>query len=220
MLLGNEQKRQRRRPGVQPAAYLLVAIAVVFSAFALITVVKGAGKHDGGALPAGSAPVPEQVAPGVAKGSAGEPSKKAFDPLAFNASYTNDFEKRAAAGYAHPLYTLTEGGAAAGAERTSQWRDEIEAAAKGSGFDPDVVEGIVFLESSGRPNVYALGDVSNATGLTQIVASTGQGMLGMRIDVAKSRSLTKRIDRLDARGRTKSADKLRAKRRKVDERFD
>src|SRR3954451_10154294 len=220
MLLGNEQRKRRRGPNVHPATYLLVAVAILFAAFAVLTVVRSGNKDDQVPLPAGAAPVPEQVAPGVAKGSGGETTQKNFDPLAFDAANTDELERRAALGYAHPLYTLTEGGAAAGAQRTSQWRSQIEAATKGTGFDPDVVEAIVFLESSGRPNVYALGDVSNATGLTQIVASTGQGMLGMRIDVAKSRSLTKRIDRLDARGRTKSADKLRAKRRKVDERFD
>jgi soluble lytic murein transglycosylase-like protein len=226
MLLGNEQrpKRPRRGPDVHPATYLLVAVAIVFAAFALITVVHNAGNDSAGGASALSdtkpAQVPDQIAPGVARGSGGEPTRKAFDPLAFDASFTKDLERRAAAGYAHPLYTNVEGGAAAGAERTSEWRDEIETATRGTGFDPDVVEGLVYLESSGRPNVYALGDVSNATGLTQIVASTGQGMLAMKVDVAKSRSLTKRINKLDARGRTKSADKLRAKRRKIDERFD
>src|SRR5829696_1181844 len=220
MLLGDENRRRRRGADVHPATYVLVAIAILFAAFAVITVVRGAGDDGQTPLPAGEAPVPEQVAPGVPQGSGGEASQKAFDPLAFDASNTKDLEKRAAAGYAHPLYTATEGGASAGAQRTSRWRDEIEAATAGSGFDPDVVEGLVFLESSGRPNVYALGDVSNATGLTQIVASTGQGMLAMNIDVAKSRSLTKRIDKLDARGRANSADKLRAKRAKIDERFD
>jgi Transglycosylase SLT domain len=225
MLLGDEQRKRRRGPDVHPATYVLVVVAILFSAFALITLVRGSGddgRGGGSALSdSGSAPaVPDQVAPGVPQGSGGEPSQKAFDPLAFDPAFAKDLERRAAAGYAHPLYTLTQGGAAAGADRTSEWRDEIEAAAQGTGFDPDVVEAIVFLESSGRPNVYALGDVENATGLTQIVASTGQSMLAMKIDVAKSRSLTKRIDKLDARGRTRSADKLRAKRRKVDERFD
>jgi hypothetical protein len=220
MLLGNEQRKRGRGPDVHPATYVLVVVAILFAAFALITLVRGGGGDGQTPLPEGAAPVPDQVAPGVPQGKPGESSRKAFDPLAFNASNADDLEKRAAAGYAHPLYTLTEGGAIEGAQRTARWRDEIEAATRGTGFDPDVVEAIVFLESSGRPNVYALGDVSNATGLTQIVASTGQSMLAMRIDVAKSRSLTKRIDRLDARGRANSADKLRAKRAKIDERFD
>src|SRR5262245_22396851 len=122
MLLGNEQrpKRPRRGPDVHPATYLLVAVAILFAAFALITIVHNASNDDGGsALSAeGSVAVPDQVAPGVPKGSGGESSEKAFDPLAFNASFTKDLEKRAAAGYAHPLYTNVEGGSVAGAQRT------------------------------------------------------------------------------------------------------
>lgn len=218
MPLGNEQKGRRRGPDVHPATYALVVVAILFAAFAIIALVKGSSGD--ASLPEGAAPVPEQVTPGVPKGSGAGASQKAFDPLAFDAGNTRELEKRAAAGFSHPLYTATEGGAIQGAERTSRWRAEIEAATKGTGFDPDVVEALVFLESSGRPNVYALGDVSNATGLTQIVASTGQGLLAMKVDVAQSRKLTKRIDKLDARGRANSADKLRAKRARIDERFD
>src|SRR5215207_9823525 len=165
MLLGDENRRRRRGPDVHAATYVLVAIAILFATFAVITVVRGAGGDGQTPLPEGAAPVPEQVAPGVPQGSGPEASQEAFDPLAFDASNTRDLERRAALGYGHPLYTATQGGAAAGAQRTSRWRDEIESAASGTGFDPDVVEALVFLESSGRPNVYALGDVSNATGL-------------------------------------------------------
>ena len=223
MLLPNEQRKRRRGPDVHPATYLLVGVAVLFAAFAVLTVVRNGNDNASGhrvPLPANATPVPDQVTPGVAKDSGGDATKKAFDPLAFDAADTRDLEKRAAAGYAHPLYTNVAGGAAAGAARTARWRSKIEAATAGTGFSPDLVEGLVYLESSGQPDVYALGDVANATGLTQIVASTGESMLAMKIDVAKSRSLTKRIDKLDARGRTKSADKLRAKRRQIDERFD
>jgi hypothetical protein len=218
VLLENGQKGRRRGPDVHPATYVLVVIAILFSAFAIITLVKGPNSRS--SLPAGAAPVPEQVTPGVPQGSGAGASQTAFDPLAFNAANTRALEDRAAAGYSHVLYTATEGGAIIGAQRTTQWRAAIEKATQGTGFDPAVIEALVFLESSGRPNVYALGDVSNATGLTQIVASTGQSLLGMKIDVAKSRGLTRRIDKLDAGGRANSADKLRAKRAKIDERFD
>src|SRR3954452_24502252 len=116
MLLGNEQRKRGRRrgPDVHPGTYVLLGVAILFATFAIITVVHNGSKDQQVPLPAGAAPVPEQVAPGVAKGSAGAPSQKNFDPLAFDASNTSDLEKRAALGYAHPLYTLTEGGAAAG----------------------------------------------------------------------------------------------------------
>src|SRR5215213_7652046 len=111
MLLGNEQKRRRRGSAVHPATYVLVAVAILFAAFALITLVRGGGDDNGSPFAEGAtAPVPEQVAPGVPKGSGGESTQKAFDPLAFDAANASDLERRAAAGYAHPLYTLTQGG--------------------------------------------------------------------------------------------------------------
>lgn len=219
MLLEPEQPRRGRRrgPAVSPAVWALLVVAVAFSAFVVVRLVSGGA---GASRPAGVVEAPQQVAPGVPKGSQGERSEEAFDPLAYDPARSGELERAAASGYAHPLYTLTEGGALEGARRTAKWRALVESAARGSGFDPDVVEALVFLESSGRPNVYALGDVSNATGLTQIVASTGQGLLGMRVDVGASRALTRRIDRADLRGNVSGADRLRAKRRRIDERFD
>lgn len=219
MLLEPDQPRRGRRrgPALSPAVWVLLALALAFSAVVAVRLLTGGG---GDSRPPGVAEAPQQVVPGVPKGSRGEPSEKAFDPLAYDPARRSELERSAAAGYAHPLYTLTEGGALEGARRTARWRALVVKAAKGSGFDPDIVEAIVFLESSGRPNVYALGDVSNATGLTQIVAATGQRLLGMRVDVAGSRALTRRIDRADRRGNVSGADRLRAKRRRVDERFD
>ena len=218
MLLNSpKQGSRRRRPALSPAAWALVAIAVGFTVFVAVQLATDDGPR---AFAPGVAEAPEELAPGVPKGEQGERSEKAFDPLAFDPDAAEDLERRAAAGFAHPLYVLTQGGAVAGAPRTARWRRKVEAATRGSGFDPDVVEAIVFLESSGRPDVYALGDVENASGLTQIVASTGQGLLAMRVDVTQSRSLTKRIVKAEAKGKEKTAARLRAKRRRIDERFD
>jgi hypothetical protein len=85
-------------------------------------------------------------------------------------------------------------------------------------MDPNVLEGIVFIESAGNPDVIAGNDPANASGLTQILAQTGQSLLGMKIDLAKSRSLTSRIRK--AQKRHKDVRKLQAARRKVDPRFD
>jgi hypothetical protein len=217
VLLNSSKQGPRRRPALSRAAWALLAIAVAFTVFVAVKVATDDGKR---AFAPGVAETPVKVAPGVPKGEQGERSEKAFDPLAFDPDGAEDLERRAAAAFSHPLYVLTQGGATAGAPRTARWRRKVEAAAQGSGFDPDVVEAIVFLESSGRPDVYALGDVENASGLTQIVAGTGQGLLAMRVDVGQSRSLTKRIARAESKGKARTAARLKTKRRRVDERFD
>ncbi len=59
---------------------------------------------------------------------------------------------------------------------------------------------MVFLESAGRPDVIAGSDVEAAAGLTQILASTGIDLLGMEIDVARSRALTEKTASASERG--------------------
>jgi hypothetical protein len=142
------------------------------------------------------------------------------DPLEFEPERTAEFERRAAAGLSHFLYAKSPGGASASARRTVAWRSEVDAAARAAGLDPVLLEAIVFVESAGRPDVIAGDDPEAASGLTQILAETGQNLLGMRVDLAASRSLTKRIARAAVRGRSRAADRLRARRRRVDERFD
>jgi hypothetical protein len=101
----------------------------------------------------------------------------------------------------------------------ARFRPEIERVAAAAGLDPDTLEGMVYLESAGFPEARA-GGTEDAVGLTQILAETGQSLLGMRIDVSASARLTRSIRRADARGRTRTAERLRARRRRVDERYD
>ena len=77
----------------------------------------------------------------------------------------------------------------------------------------------MFLESAGRTDAQA-GGLEGAVGLTQILAETGQSLLGMRIEVDRSRRLGRRIARALRAGRLAEAERLRADRRVVDERFD
>jgi len=93
----------------------------------------------------------------------------------------------------------------------------VEAAAKVAGVDPDRLEALVFLESAGRPDVVAPQGLEGAAGLTQIVAETAQNLLGMHVDLARSRKLTKRLGHADGRAQ---ANRLRSRRAVVDERFD
>ncbi len=61
-------------------------------------------------------------------------------------------------------------------------------------MNPDRLEALVFLESAGRPEAQAPGGVASATGLTQILAETATGLLGMKVDQAKSASYTRRLN--------------------------
>jgi len=148
-----------------------------------------------------------QLRPGAGPGQ-GE------DPLAYQDSRREAFEERAARGLSHVLFAKSPGGAVATAERVSGWRPLVERAAAAGDVDPDVLEGIVFLESAGRADARASDDLEGAVGLTQILAETGQNLLGMRVDVEASERLTRGIER----GRRVEA-RVR-ERRRVDERFD
>jgi hypothetical protein len=144
----------------------------------------------------------------------------ATDALGYEPGQDDDLAQAAAFGLSHPLYAKSPGGVIATAERTASFRALVEQAAHGSGFDPDLLEAIVLLESAGRPEVIAGDDPARASGLTQILAETAQSFLGMRVDLMKSRTLTKAISAARARRDTDEAERLRAARRAIDARFD
>src|SRR2546423_761164 len=77
------------------------------------------------------------------------------------------------------------------------WRPMIDEVGRATGADPDTLEAIVLLESAGRPEARASDSLEGAVGLTQILAETGRNLLGMRVDVAASRRLTRRIARAE-----------------------
>ena len=142
------------------------------------------------------------------------------DPFAYDPGRQDDFTRRAAAGLSHVLYAKSPGGVVASAERVTRYRELVEEVADDTGFDPDTIEGIVLLESAGRPEAMASDDPRGAVGLTQILAETGQNLLKMRVDPVRSRRLTRQIGRAERRGQTARAERLRAQRRRVDERYD
>jgi hypothetical protein len=139
------------------------------------------------------------------------------DPYAYEPDREEEFEARAAAGHSHVVYAKSPGGVLATAQRVERFRDDIERAADDAGVDPDLIEGMVLLESAGRPDAMASDDLEGAVGLTQILAETATNLLGMSVDVPASERLTRKLGR--ARG-PRQANRLRAKRRRVDERFD
>jgi len=139
------------------------------------------------------------------------------DPWAYTADREGEFESRAAAGHSHVIYVKSPGGIVATAARVAHWRPQIEAAAEEAGVDPGLIEGMVLLESAGRPDARASDDLEGAVGLTQILAETATGLLGMHVDVKRSERFTRKLER--ARG-PREAARLRAARARVDERFD
>jgi len=144
----------------------------------------------------------------------------AADPFAYEPSRRADFERRAAAGFAHVLYEKSPGGAEATAARVDGLRSLVKREARRSGVDANMLEALVFLESAGRPNAVAGDDLESAAGLTQILAGTGVGLLNMRVDVPESTRLSRGIRRARRRGDGGGARRLEARRRGVDERFD
>jgi hypothetical protein len=149
----------------------------------------------------------------------GRPAR-AGDPFAYTSSRESHYVARAIAGTSHVVFTKSPGGALATAARVARYRRLIDTAAVGSGIDPNLLEGIVFLESAGRSQVTAGTDLAAASGLTQILAQTGQSLLGMRIDLARSRSLTRAMVRAADAGRGPLLAKLERQRAQIDQRFD
>jgi soluble lytic murein transglycosylase-like protein len=156
----------------------------------------------------GGPDAPRTLTPGAGN------TETTVDPIAWSSKRRRELEQRAAAGLAHVIYAKSPGGAVVSAARTATWRPQVERAAKRGGIDPDLLEAIVLLESAGRPDAQASNDIAGAVGLTQILAETGQNLLGMRVDVRASARLTRGINRGH-----KVAARLAARRR-VDERFD
>jgi hypothetical protein len=184
---------------------LLALAAVLAASAALASVLLGGG--DGDARPSPLVPRLEETT-------------EIEDPFAWDPDRREEFTQRAALGLSHVLYAKSPGGVIATAQRVTRYRDAIEAVAGDAGVDADTIEGIVFLESAGRPDAQAGDDPAGAVGLTQILAETGQNLLDLRIDTTASRRLTRRIRRAERRGQDARAERLRAARRRVDERYD
>ena len=124
------------------------------------------------------------------------------DPLAYDGTRAAEFEARATAGLTPVLVEKSPGGVIATARRVARFRPLIERAAANGPVDADTLEALVFLESAGREFAQA-GRLEGAAGLTQILAQTATGLLGMHVDLRKAR-------------RAKTARALR----RADDRFD
>lgn len=189
-----EQTIRRRRIGLALGAAALVLLIVVIAG-------------GGGSLPAPPRAQPATVAaPG--------------DPFGYSSAHQADFVARATAGEAYALFAKSPGGAMATAARVAAYRGVIDRVTAGTGIDPNLLEALVFVESAGRPEVIAGSDPADAAGLTQILASTGQSLLGMNINLQRSRQLTREINAVAAGSRRGFLAPLLARRAAIDPRFN
>ncbi len=188
----------RRRRAVSVLAAAVVVLVVVL--------VLGGGRHRIPGAPPGGVAV----------------EAHSTDPFSYATSRAVQFTERAAAGNANALFTKSPGGALATAQRVAHWRPLIDAAVKGTHIDPSLLEGLVFVESAGRPDVIAGTSVADAAGLTQILAGTATSLLGMHVDLARSRSLTNRIAAVTGTGvaAARRRGRLERERAAADPRFD
>jgi hypothetical protein len=138
------------------------------------------------------------------------------DPFAYSPSDEAAFAQRAAIGNAQVLFTLSPGGAIATAKRVAAFIPLIDAAVKGTSIPPTTLEAMIFLESAGRSEVIAGNDPADASGLTQILAATGQSLLGMHINLAASRRITAQLSNAT---NPATIARLQARRAAVDARF-
>lgn len=200
------------------AAVLLGGVAVV-AAIVYLTSNHGPGtpgptKIEGNV---GSAEVRKQVAD--------------FEPFTYSAAREDDLLRRAKEGEAEPIYLKSPDGVGASATRVERYRPLVERYAKAAGVDPDTLEAVLFLESAGRPEVVAGTTPEAAVGLAQILPGTATTLLGMNVDLARSKALSRQIARDGKRALKAKTSKrrraaarrlplLEAQRRRIDQRFD
>lgn len=141
------------------------------------------------------------------------------DPLTYHPGSDAELARRAAAGSAQPLFTKSPGGAMATAARVARFVPLIDAAARGTGIPPTLLEGLVFLESAGRQDAVAGGSVLDAAGLTQILPGTAS-LLGLRVNPARSGQLLAALQTAQRAGATRRAARLQGELERADQRFD
>ncbi len=180
-------------------------LALALGGLVLIVVLLVSALNGGG--------IPRPPPAGVARGAAGH------DPFGYVASREAEFVARATAGEAHVLFTKSPDGAVATAARVATFRTAIDRATAGTGIDPNLLEALVYVESAGRPSAIAGSDLAGAAGLTQILASTGRALLGMHIDLARSRQLTQQINAIASGTRAGKLAPLLLARERADTRF-
>ena len=207
------------------AAIAVVALATAVYLASAWPFGSGGGDDDLSGVPL--SPKPPETPPGA-------PSirdEASFDPLAYEPEDEGDLLRRGRDGLAHILFVRSPGGARATAVRVARWKPLVDRAAERHGVNPRTLQALIFLESAGRPDVAAGDSPDSAVGLAQILPETGSGLLAMRVDLDRSRSIAARLarDRRLATAARKPRTRRTARKRvaallalrpRVDERYD
>jgi len=125
----------------------------------------------------------------------------------------------AALAFDRGLFVASPGGVFATTARVARWRPLVVRAARTYHVDPNLLEALVFVESSGVPDAIAGTAAAGASGLTQLTASTATRVLHLPVHLRASRLLTRRIRIADLAGHGDRALTLAARRRDADARF-
>ena len=105
------------------AAGITLAMVAAAGALAALVLALGLGDTD---------PPEVEVADIVVAASSGG-GAGSDDPLAWSPGRSDELAERATLGTSHVIYAKSPGGVVLAAERTAEWRDEIEAAADAGG---------------------------------------------------------------------------------------
>ena len=117
----------------------------------------------------------------------------------------------ASVGFDRGFFTASPGGVVDTAARVAHWHPLVVRAARGSGVSPAVLEGMVFVESSG----FAAATNGARAGLTQVTPAVAK-QFGLRVNRRKSARLTPQIARTF---RLVHARQLQRWRSRYDQRF-
>jgi len=100
----------------------------------------------------------------------------------------------AARSFGRGLFLSSPGGVVATAARVSSWHRLAVRATRGSGISPALLEGMIFVESSGRPQVVGLG---GHWGLTQLSTRRMRPAVQLRATVRRLEHALRALGRLD-----------------------
>jgi hypothetical protein len=100
----------------------------------------------------------------------------------------------AAQAFGRPLFLASPGGVVATAARVSRWHRLAVRATRGSHVSPLLLEGMIFVESSGRPRVVGLG---RHWGLTQLSTRRMRPAAQLRATVRRLERARRTLGRLD-----------------------
>ena len=181
-----------RRASARLLQLLALALGSALVAAGMATVVQSPLRSD--AAPAASGPLahtsprphePVELTrlPRDAAATAAAAARAARELAALDTQLTAD----AAQGLDRGLFVASPGGVIATAARVARWRPLVVRAVRGTRLDPNLLEAMVFVESSGYRNAVAGGSLASAAGLTQLTAA-GARSLGLTVELGRGRA--------------------------------